>query len=168
MIIRPLTPQDAPAYVVIRREGLEQEPFSFASSPEDDRSRSVEWVQARLGERNQAIIGAFGPGLVGVVGVFREETVKARHKAHIWGMFVRAEGRGKGLGRKLMEAALDWARNQDGVSHVHLVTSPRTPVAKALYQSLGFQTWGVEPDALCVNGELVSDEHMVLVLTPNE
>jgi hypothetical protein len=37
-------------------------------------------------------------------------------------------------------------------------------VARALYESLGFKCWGVEPAALRVLGELVDDEHMVLVL----
>jgi RimJ/RimL family protein N-acetyltransferase len=63
-----------------------------------------------------------------------------------------------------MEAAINWAEQQAGVRQVHLVVSGRTPVARQMYQSLGFSVWGTEPAALCINGELVDDEHMVRVL----
>jgi ribosomal protein S18 acetylase RimI-like enzyme len=162
--IRPLTPADAELFLTIRREALEREPLSFAASPGDDRASSFEFVRAALEDPNQAVFGAFAGGLVGVVGIYRDRTVKAGHKAHIWGMYVSAGGRGAGTGRKLMEAALEFARELPGVRQVHLVVSERTPVARGLYHSLGFRTWGVEPSALNINGELVDDEHMVLLL----
>lgn len=164
MIVRQLGPDDASLYLPLRRHALEHEPHSFGASAEDDRAGSAELLRPALSDPDQAIFGAFEPRLVGVVGIYRDGLIKARHKAHVWGMYVSPEGRGKGTGRLLMEAALGWARAQPGVIQVQLVVSTRTPVARKLYHSLGFSTWGIEPRALRIAGELVDDEHMVCQL----
>lgn len=164
MIVRRLLPEDTPLYVPLRRQALEQEPHSFAASPANDRASSEEFVRGALSDPDQATFGAFAPQLAGMVGIYRDPLIKARHKTHIWGMYVTPEDRGQGTGRMLIEAALEWARDQAGVTQVHLVVSTRTPIARKLYQSLGFSTWGVEPAALCINGELIDDEHMVRLL----
>lgn len=162
--IRRLEPADAGLYVPLRRQALEQEPFSFASSPEDDRAGSVDFVSESLAKPDQAILGAFDTTLVGVVGIFRDHHHKAAHKAHIWGVYVAPSHRGLGLGRTLVEEAVRFAGTLGGVTQVHLTVSERTPAAIDLYRSLGFTTWGVEPDALCVKGVLVPDHHMVRLL----
>ena len=117
-----------------------------------------------LGDSYNVTTPSGGSGTLTAVGIYRDPLIKARHKAHVWGMYVSPEGRGRGSGKRLMVAALRWAEQQEGIRQVHLVVSSRTPVAKALYQSLGFSVWGIEPAALCINGELVDDEHMVRVL----
>jgi hypothetical protein len=50
------------------------------------------------------------------------------------------------------------------VGFVHLSVSERAEVASALYESLGFVTWGVEPAALRFDGANVAERHMQLVL----
>lgn len=162
--VRPIASEDILKLIALRRTGLAQEPHSFGASPEDDRTQDPRFLEAALQDPDQAILGAFAPALVGMVGIYRDRMIKASHKAHIWGMYVSPEGRGKGTGRMLMEAALDWARRQPGILQVQLVVSRRTPVARRLYESLGFVCWGIEPSALRINGELVDDEHMALTL----
>jgi ribosomal protein S18 acetylase RimI-like enzyme len=164
VIVRALTPDDAEQYLPVRREALVTEPFAFGASPEDDRAGSIEFLRTAFGRPDQATFGAFAPDMVGTVGISRDGTRKGSHKALIWGMYVRADQRGRGVGRRLMVAALDFARQLDGVSHVHLCVSDTAPAAGALYESLGFRAWGVEPAGLCVNGVLTSERHMVLDL----
>jgi ribosomal protein S18 acetylase RimI-like enzyme len=164
--VRPLSAVDIPALIALRRTGLEQEPHSFGASPEDDRTtRDPLYVERALLDPDQALLGAFAPGLVGMVGIYRDHLLKAKHKAHIWGMYVSPEGRGKGTGKRLMEAALQWAERQEGIIQVNLIVSAQTPVAQNLYRSLGFTLWGTEPSALRINGELVDDQHMVKTLS---
>lgn len=148
----------------MRRTGLQHESHSFGASLEDDRTLDPRFVEGALQDPDQAILGAFAPGLVGMVGIYRDRLLKARHKAQIWGMYVSPEGRGKGTGKQLMEAALRWAETQEGIIQVHLIVSAQTPVAQNLYRSLGFVLWGTEPSALRINGELVDDQHMVFML----
>src|SRR6476659_9110072 len=115
-MIRALSPDDASDYQHIRREALEDSPFAFGSSPSDDRARSIEFVREGLSSTDQAIYGAFMPYLVGVVGLYRDQGMKARHKAHLWGLYVRPAHRSAGLGRALVEAAIGFARSLGGVS----------------------------------------------------
>jgi len=162
-MIRPLTPEDASAYVALRAESLAAAPFAFAAAPEDDRAGSVDFMRSAFADPTQRAFGAFAPGLVGAVGVHRGRG-KAAHKAHVWGMYVQAAHRGQGLGRELMRAAIAFAQSLPGVTHLHLGVSERAPEARALYEKLGFVIWGTEPSALRVNGIEVAEYHMVLSL----
>jgi ribosomal protein S18 acetylase RimI-like enzyme len=159
-----LSTDDASAYRQIRSEALEDAPVAFGSSPSDDRARSPEFLREALASTDQAIFGAFMPALVGVAGLYRDRSVKGAHKAHLWGLYVKPAFRSSGVGRALVRAAIDLARSFDGVTQVHLAVSERAPNASALYQSLGFVVWGVEPAALRVGGQDLSEQHMVLSL----
>ncbi|HEU4648729.1 MAG TPA: GNAT family N-acetyltransferase [Gemmatimonadales bacterium] len=165
-MIRKLTPFDADTYIELRREALTLAPFAFAASLTDDAVLSAPLLREALGTQTQAIFGAFGPDLAGVVGIYREAAVKTRHKARLWGLYVRPAHRGQRLGRQLVEAALTFARGLEGVHQVHLGVADRATEARALYAALGFQTWGVEPRALQVGEEAITEYHMVLPLVP--
>jgi len=163
--IRPLAPEDAEAYVHLRRVMLDLVPTSFLASPEDDIGCDVEVMRTRLAPGSEsAIYGLFLSGLQGAVGVYREGHRKASHKAGIWGMFVAPELRRCGLGRRLLEAAIAHARTLPGVTQVQLGVSEDATHARALYESCGFRVWGREPDALRHNGRSVAEDHMVLML----
>ena len=61
-------------------------------------------------------------------------------RARIEDLVVTEEGRGEGVGRKLMEAALEAAR----ASQAHIVDltcNPRRLAANRLYQEMGFTRW---------------------------
>jgi GNAT superfamily N-acetyltransferase len=168
-MIRRLTPADAEVYAQLRREALELEPYSFTSSPGDDRMRSIDLVRDTLDSSSQAVFGALMPQLVGTVGIQRLTRKKVAHKAELWGMYVRRDHRRQGLGRQLIEAAIEFARGLDGVRQVHLRVTERAASAAALYGKLGFVTWGTEPAGVSVDGEDLADRHMVLRLeTPLE
>ena len=52
-------------------------------------------------------------------------------------LYVRPQGRGQGLGRALMEAAIEFARLR-GADHMDLGTGEHDVAARALYESMGF------------------------------
>ncbi len=89
---------------------------------------------------------------------------KGAHKASLWSLYVVPGARSTGLGRALVVAALDFAASLEGVTHVYVSATERAPEAMALYASLGFITWGVEPAALRVGDIAVSESHMVRTL----
>jgi GNAT superfamily N-acetyltransferase len=60
-------------------------------------------------------------------------------------LYVVPERRGQGLGRALMEAAIDLAR-REGADHMLLGTGEDDAVARALYESLGFSNREGRPD----------------------
>ena len=129
MEIRHLTPEDAEQYFEHRREALEEEPLAFLSSPEDDLAASVDAVRELLDRGPESVIfGALvGDGLAGSLGIYREPKRKARHKAHMWGMYVSRAHRRQGTGRALLLAALDHAQERSGVIQVHLGVTDTSP-----------------------------------------
>jgi RimJ/RimL family protein N-acetyltransferase len=164
-MIRQLGPEDAEEYVALRREALLDSPLSFARSPDDDPVLSIDVCRERLRQAPDSVaIGAFGSGLVGVVGLHRDERIKYAHKAHLCGMYVAPGRRRQGLGALLVGAAIAHARTLLGVSWVHLSVTSEAATARRLYERAGFRAWGTEPDALRHSGESVTSHHMALAL----
>jgi RimJ/RimL family protein N-acetyltransferase len=164
-MIRALQDEDVEAYLEIRRAALIDSPLAFVSSPADDFAVSPERVREQLRRASEsAIFGAFRPGLVGVAGLYRDRHVKAAHKARLWGMYVDAGHRRQGLGAGLLDAVLRHARTMGGVTWVELGVMSAVPGAQRLYERVGFERWGTEPDAFRHDGETVVEHHMALRL----
>jgi RimJ/RimL family protein N-acetyltransferase len=163
--VRRLSPDDAAACRALRIRGLETDPRSFASSPEEE--RDVEGFRAYLRESDDDtfILGAFdGAALVGMVGVRREKHVKLRHKALVWGVYVAPEARRRGIGAALLAAVIAAARARPGVLAINLSADRENVAALALYEACGFRRYGVEERGLLVDGAWVDEVHMVLRL----
>jgi ribosomal protein S18 acetylase RimI-like enzyme len=77
-----------------------------------------------------------GDRLVGYVEMQRDKHPVTRHVASL-AIAVAADERGRGIGRRLMQAGFDWAKDV-GVEKVVLSVYPNNEVAIALYRSFGF------------------------------
>jgi ribosomal protein S18 acetylase RimI-like enzyme len=164
-MIRMLVAHHADAYVEMRRQALAEAPLVFASSPTDDIGASREAVCTLLRQAPESVvIGAFFDNLVGAVGLYRDRHLKFSHKAHLWGMYVIPNYRGRGVAAELLDAALHHAHTLAGVAWMHLSVTSAAPVARRLYERAGFHVWGTEPEALCYDGQTVVDYHMALHL----
>jgi ribosomal protein S18 acetylase RimI-like enzyme len=163
--IRLFTEQDAQGLWDLRMLALETDPWSFVDSPEELRTISVQEFAERLraDRAENFIVGAFDQGsAVGMVGCYQELPLKRRHKAWIWGVFVKPAARGRGIARSLMQAAIDRAKATDGLEMVMLTVSVDQPAPRKLYESLGFRSIGVEPKGIKIGNQAHDEEHMVL------
>lgn len=160
--IRRLAPGDAAALHALRIEALHAAPEAFSASPEDEAHLTVEILATRLDPLSvHAIFGALnGATLVGMAGFARAERAKERHKGTMWGVYLRAGERGKGLAEGLVRAVIAHAKG-----HVRVLQAGvgvENPAARRTYHRLGFVPYGVERKALCVDGRFIDEELLML------
>lgn len=160
-MIRPLVLQDVDDFIHIRREMLSKEILSFGADPdrEIDRDQTIRDFEDKNEEN--FILGYFdNDELAGVVGCIRNHRRKEHHKAMIWGMYVYPAFRGRYIGKKLVQEAVDSISQVTGVEKIMLsVTSAAVP-ARRLYESIGFRAYGHERDAVRWEGEVVDEYYM--------
>ena len=167
MHIRRLEIADAPVYRKLRLRGLREHPDAFTSSFEEENLRALAETEKRLSPASDTVMwGAFVEGtLAGVVGMSRETRLKNRHKATLVAMYVAPEYGGRGLGKALVDTVVQAAK-AEGLALLILTVTEGNRQAAALYERAGFASFGIEPDAIRVNGVPFGKQHMYLKLTP--
>jgi len=170
MEIRLLDRHDAPAYQALRLQALRDSPHAFSASHDDEAGRGFDEVAARIVptvDGSVCMFGIFeGGALAGFVALIHPQRVKLRHGAELAGMYVAPAFRRRGLGFALLQAVIAHARSVDGVRQLGLSVNATNAAAKALYRAAGFVSWGVQPQALCIDGVFHDEEHMQLRLDP--
>ncbi len=121
---------------------------------------------ARLDPGERILLAALdGDEVVGAVQLDRSEAGNGRHRAEVRRLVVRADRRGAGVGRALMEAVVEAARGLD-LRLLWLSTHEGTD-ADRIYERLGWTRAGVIPEyAELPSGELTGNAFYFLRL-PN-
>ncbi len=140
--IRRATPADAPTVARLLHDF--QEEF-------DETSPGVEALTDRyedlIRNRDMTVLLA-GDGADGFAQIrYRPWVYSAGPNAHSYleELYVVSGLRGEGIGRALLEAALEMARDE-GATHMELGTSTDDTAARGLYESLGFTNREGSPD----------------------
>jgi RimJ/RimL family protein N-acetyltransferase len=163
--IRALSPDEAGLYVPLRRDMLRDAPRAFCADPETDKGSDEASVAASLRGSGFALIGAWrADTLIGAAGLSRESRRKLHHRATLWGMWVRPEHRGGGVGEAIAREAVRVARGWEGLRAISLSACAAQTAAVRLYERVGFVAWGVEPAMIHVEGVYYDEVHMQLAL----
>lgn len=164
--IRPLAPDEVPAYRLLRHQMLVECPTAFLEGPEELAARSDAALVARVAMPPEAVLlAAWDRATLAAVAGFRaDQRAKTRHNGSIWGVYVAPTHRRQGLGRRVMEAAIDHARAHVSILKIGVVAD--NDAALRLYQSLGFEIWGREPMAIAWDGARFDEYHLALALEP--
>lgn len=128
----------------LRLRALREDPYAFSASFEHVKDYPPEtWEElathSELGQRSVVFVAVDDDGWVGMAGGYVSDDNPSM--AGLWGMWVAPVARRRGLGRRLVEAIVDWARTQ-GASRLDLSVSERAKAAAALYRRLGFAPTG--------------------------
>ena len=153
---------DAVLYRDIRLEALQANPEAFGSTFEVENAQPLSLFSDRLG--SSTVLGAFrDTELVGIVGFSVQQGQKEAHKGTLWGMYVRPAARKASVGRRLVEAICNLARQQ--VELIQLTVVRDNEKARNLYASLGFLEYGVEKNALKQDGRYYDEVLMAKALS---
>ncbi|KFG95562.1 GCN5 family acetyltransferase [Burkholderia paludis] len=126
---------------------------------------SFEKWQKRLDgvrEHGTSLVAEIDGTVVGHLGLHSEPNPRRRHVAW-FGMMVDAACHGRGIGSRLLAAAIDLAENWWGVTRLELSVFVDNRAAIALYEKHGFRIEGESPDFALRDGVLVSVYHMARI-----
>ena len=171
MLIRRLVAADAQIYWETRNRGLAEFPDAFTTTLAEGAATPPEKLALRFGNDGDSgsghfVLGAFAEDgiLAAQVGFEREARSKSRHKGTLIGMYVVPEFRCRGLGKQLVAALIAEARALAGLEQINLTVTHSNAKARALYLKAGFVSFGVEKNALKVDGTYYDKEYMTLTL----
>jgi ribosomal protein S18 acetylase RimI-like enzyme len=166
MQIRTINDADTQPWWNLRREALRTQSYAFGMSTEEHEATSLEETAARLRENPETnfTLGAFEDDrLVGMATFVRETRLKLRHIGHIYGVYVAASHRHRGIANALITALLEKARrDHPSLEQITLAVTGNNGAASRLYRRLGFTSFGIEPKAIKIGVEYFDMEHMIL------
>jgi GNAT superfamily N-acetyltransferase len=151
MRVALLQPTDAAAYRLLMLQAYEGAADAFTSTAQERAAEPPSfWVQRIADPKGlSAAFGAFdGDALVGTVALEFSAKPKTLHKALVIGMYVAPQARARGVGRALLEASIAHALGRNDLLALTLTVTEGNGPAIHLYESAGFQTYGVEPQAI--------------------
>jgi RimJ/RimL family protein N-acetyltransferase len=140
--IRPAEPGDAAALVELA-QAVGSEPEGWLITTSNWRSAGDErrYLKSIRRYPHAAVFVAEVPeGIVGRLSVGRDPHPASHHVADL-GLMVARSHRRRGIGRALLEAAVDWARARE-VRKLELHVFPHNAGAIELYERFGFEREG--------------------------
>ena len=172
MPVTRLDPTHAETYRALMLEAYALHPDAFTASVDERSILPISWWEERLApdtSANEVVFGAFMEGeLAGVAGLSFDTRLKTRHKSRLFGVYVTAGFRSQGIGRKLIDEALRYAKSHPDITITQLTVTAGNTSALKLYESSGFMQFGTEPFAVRVGAGYVSKVHMWCNHFPSE
>jgi ribosomal protein S18 acetylase RimI-like enzyme len=162
--IKPLQSTAANSLRALRLEALYAHPDCFGSSPEEA-GRQSDATYSELAASG-CVMGCFdGQGtLAGMAVLSVGSILKVRHRATLWGVYVKPELREQGAGEAMVRAAIALA--QPPIEDVILTVSLQNVSAVKLYERLGFERYAIDERALKLpDGTYVDEMLMRLCVT---
>lgn len=149
VIIRAITPADVEGYNrALDAVARELQFLRLTEAPPLSSSR--DFVAGNIENGNPHFIALAGDEVVGWCDICRDNSTGSQHVGSL-GMGVMASQRGRGIGRALIEAALEQARSR--FRRVELDVYASNTSAIALYEKIGFTHEGRRLGAIHINGQ---------------
>ena len=167
-VVRQAQPGDAAALVALA-EAVGSEPEGWLISDRRWRSLGEERRYLRAVRRHPdaaVFVLETEAGIVGRLSVGRDAHPASRHVADL-GLMVAAGERRRGVGRALLEQAVEWARESE-ISKLELHVFPHNDPAIRLYESFGFVREGLRRRHYRRGDEYVDAILMAYEVDPDE
>lgn len=175
VVIRPYSTRDRDAYRSHAARGHEEygvgeppynpyEPGAVDPPPEPDAGKlalpvaETGWLRLWIAEHDR-------DGIVGHMDLKGSSLAVGRHRC-LLGIAIERRYRGVGLGGELMQAAIDFVRQEPTLEWIDLSVFSNNSRAIALYRRVGFEEVGRVPDKFRISGESITDVLMALHVDP--
>ena len=150
LTVRPARESDAEAIARIYNQGIEDRVATLETelrAPEERRR----WMAAR-GPRHPVIVAEAVGTVVGWASLNQFNPRPAYQHVADFSVYVDRDWRGKGVGRRLLEALIDLAR-EIGYHKMVLSAFPFNRSGVALYERLGFRAVGIYKEQGLLDGK---------------
>ncbi|MWV44346.1 GNAT family N-acetyltransferase [Paenibacillus sp. HJL G12] len=161
IIIRSANGEDAKEVLNFNQEIINTEPY-LLTTPDEFKltiEQEQEWIENIQQKLNNLILIAMHKGEV--VGTLDFHCGHKRRLEHIgsFGMSVRREYRGSGIGRALLHSLIEWALRNEKIEKINLEVFSNNHRAIELYKKIGF----VEESLLKNQVKLNDNEYIDLI-----
>ncbi|MDP1421727.1 GNAT family protein [Peribacillus simplex] len=139
-IIRTGELEDAEAVLDVQNSVISEGEYFITISEEFNKTpeQQRDWIRRLLeNERETIIVAAINGEVIGWIGFQSENRKRMSHKGS-FGIMIRKNFRGMGIGKDLVQALLDWAEANPLIEKVSLGVFSTNHRAIALYKSMGF------------------------------
>lgn len=159
-----LSSSDLKQFKKIRLESLLTEKIAFGDDYDQLlKKRDGYWLK-ELSNKFKVWYGIYdGLNLIGIGSLKYVKQKKFSHIAHLSGIYVKDEFRGKGVGRMLFEGRIKEAFNNEKIKKLKLIVNVSQKNAISLYQSCGFKIVGEMEKEFFVDDEYYNAYLMELV-----
>ncbi|MEQ1756146.1 MAG: GNAT family N-acetyltransferase [Micropepsaceae bacterium] len=158
--IRRLQPADAVAVRDLRLEGLRTFPSNFGSAWEEEATQPLSFFENRLKGPARTLGAEIGSTLAGMASVSPNSRVKLAHNVEITGFIVRPAFHRQGVGRALMQSAMELIRSGEFPAQAYFATlavTSKNEGARRLYESFGFKVCGQLEHELRIDGDFYDE-----------
>jgi RimJ/RimL family protein N-acetyltransferase len=161
-VIKKLTKHHHKEYKQIRLEALKKSPDSFLSSFEEE-NKTPDDVWAKQLENSLKFGYFINDEIVGCTGLLIEKIAKISHTGTLFGMYVKDDCRGAGIGLALVNFVKDYAK-KNHIKHLYLGCNAQNLGAVKLYKKCGFKVYGTRPDYTKIGSQFYDDLIMMCEL----
>ena len=170
-LLREIAEQDAADLNALILSIISSSPYTLTTPPELDLSTFSQSrrIQQFIQEEGYLILVIEKEGkLVGTLDFKNNAKIRCRHWGE-FGMGIRPEYRGLGLGRQLLQGLIEWARANPIIEKINLGVYADNKVALQLYRNMGFEEEGCIRRAIKKENSEYHDEiRMALWVGPDE
>ena len=151
VVVRRITTADAELLRDIRLRALQDSPSAFGSTYAVEVTRSeAEWAERAAsgasGNDRFTALAFVDDDCIGLAGGFRNDEDGHHADIDLVSMWVAPSHRGSGVAEQLVDAVLDWARDDAQAEVVGLWVTHTNERAQRFYERLGFvETGDVQP-----------------------
>ncbi len=131
---------------------------------EEELAQTEEKWRSRMSPASHLLFAEQDGVLVGTIGYFTGHHLKDQHVANIFGVYVRTDCRGQGIGKQLMNAVLADIKSNPELTKIKIGVNPDQQSAYAMYKKIGFTEIGRGKHELKVGDHYYDEIFMEMLL----